>query len=869
ETAPQKCDLEKDKRPSTGILSTTGKLSNEKTSLVNKIDETAPQKCDLEKDKRPSTGILSTTGKLSNEKRLVQQKSFEQNKEKQIQLHPMKNVGVTCCMNSVIQALSVSQLSDQLIYLEYENNTINVNQSNIDLAIEGIVKIWRFMKDSRNECRLVPVPTLMDTLNRIVSAIASFTQDAQQDAYEFVRIFNDVALENVLKWQFRDICSSCQLNTVREVDHYSLILHMKKNDSLQTLLNDKFTSESISKSCSGCKQSLVDHDVRDTIITVFPRTLIIHLLRYLHVFDSSGQSTTIKLHNRVHINEQLKIKCANGHYDVCYDFKSAVCHRGPSATDGHYNAVVKVDPDYFCCDDLNIRTIDANFMLPTAYILIFDRKDPELPSYILPFLQCWVETGGVKILLKDPRISTVSQTKTVILQEMSNGGQFVNLMKQIKQSMSLDLVINDIHPAYFFDKFIKFAFYSDTNIKALCHEYLELSKIKIWSCHKCKLVEVKSESISVVSLETFSMNNVLKHLTIMEGEPSMNVCKCSPEPSCFITSLPCNFVIHVQNCKSLTVKQILVIDLEGQLKKAYDVGNMKYNLKSILVQQNGKYIKYSKDTKGMISDKNDILTDFGSVEAYLFYTRSVVFHDPEREVKAMLRKPTLSSAKEIKLLPLDTSATRPLTMFGTKLFGSKLNKEFFKTITDVSGWLTGENINVYMSLLIKHCSHLAYAVDSGWFSQRLVRDGNPKKINGTISKVENKQIWLNYDFIIVPINENDVHWTLIVIDVANKTIIYSDSYGRNSDASYVCYQLYRYLSYEALVHSGIVLNKSEWAVMFYSETPNFPRQTDPYSCGVYVCAVAKAILYCQKLPYIPNMHAYRHLMSTELRNGFI
>lgn len=116
-------------------------------------------------------------------------------------------------------------------------------------------------------------------------------------------------------------------------------------------------------------------------------------------------------------------------------------------------------------------------------------------------------------------------------------------------------------------------------------------------------------------------------------------------------------------------------------------------------------------------------------------------------------------------------------------------------------------------------------------------------------------------------NENGSHWTLLVIDIQSKSIIYSDSFGHRANGRYVCYQIWRYLCFEGLIHSGILLDKNKWSIYFFCDSLDFPKQTDVSSCGVYTCAVAKAILHKQKLPMESNLHQYRKLMASEIVNN--
>lgn len=68
------------------------------------------------------------------------------------------------------------------------------------------------------------------------------------------------------------------------------------------------------------------------------------------------------------------------------------------------------------------------------------------------------------------------------------------------------------------------------------------------------------------------------------------------------------------------------------------------------------------------------------------------------------------------------------------------------------------------------------------------------------------------------------------------------------------------------MHAFLILDKSDWVMVNYSEYNGFPIQTDANSCGVYVCAVAKSIISNTSLPAEPNLTKFSFQMATEIAN---
>ena len=66
------------------------------------------------------------------------------------------------------------------------------------------------------------------------------------------------------------------------------------------------------------------------------------------------------------------------------------------------------------------------------------------------------------------------------------------------------------------------------------------------------------------------------------------------------------------------------------------------------------------------------------------------------------------------------------------------------------------------------------------------------------------------------------------------------------------------------MHSGKILDKKDWSFILYSEDRHFPKQTDGSSCGVYVCAVARAIIFNCRLPDEPNLARFREIFAYEI-----
>ncbi|WAR21980.1 hypothetical protein MAR_015954, partial [Mya arenaria] len=148
--------------------------------------------------------------------------------------------------------------------------------------------------------------------------------------------------------------------------------------------------------------------------------------------------------------------------------------------------------------------------------------------------------------------------------------------------------------------------------------------------------------------------------------------------------------------------------------------------------------------------------------------------------------------------------------------GVKLTKSFYTSLLDKSAWLLSDHINIYLNTILKKSQRKIHLVDNVWFVKSLFKNNNLQQLCWLINEVESQVYWFDKDIIVIPINENNTHWTLAIVLVKEETIIYSNSYGDNANTQY----------------------------------------TDTSSCGVYVCAVSYAVIFQSSLPYEPNLAGF-------------
>ena len=90
------------------------------------------------------------------------------------------------------------------------------------------------------------------------------------------------------------------------------------------------------------------------------------------------------------------------------------------------------------------------------------------------------------------------------------------------------------------------------------------------------------------------------------------------------------------------------------------------------------------------------------------------------------------------------------------------------------------------------------------------------------------------DKIFIPININNVHWTLVVVYMQLKRIVYRDSLG--SDGKKYTSAVKKYIENESLYKQQHIMSQDEINEWTEVATPNdTPQQSNDCDCGVFVC----------------------------------
>ncbi|NXO30975.1 SENP2 protease, partial [Cisticola juncidis] len=175
------------------------------------------------------------------------------------------------------------------------------------------------------------------------------------------------------------------------------------------------------------------------------------------------------------------------------------------------------------------------------------------------------------------------------------------------------------------------------------------------------------------------------------------------------------------------------------------------------------------------------------------------------------------------------------------------------------GWLNDRIMNFYMGLLVERSKKEGYPAVyafNTFFYAKLSSTGH-KGVKKWTKGVDIFQ----HDIILVPIHLR-THWTLLVVDLREKTIKYFDSLGQRGD--HICKTILKYLEEESRERRSIELTAFEWTLHSMG-TQEIPQQNNGHDCGVFVCKFADFISRDKPIIFTPeHMPYFRRKMVWEI-----
>lgn len=787
--------------------------------------------------------------------------------------HKFKNLGQTCWLNSVLQAYYYTKICSIFLRKPDSVQEIDIEPSSLQLAFDSITDIWRYM--FKHLGAYIPEHLLRNCLLKTCLAVNSFSQSHQQDAHEFISsVFSQLSesVNSKLELMHTHRCVICNnIITITTNEGHCFFVPLEEsvpNLSLQVLLDNHFSiSDLIEQTCINCHM-VTNHSVKKSI-SCAPETLAIVLGRY-----KVSKGHLKKIHTPVLLSDSINFSHFS-EVDISYNLKSVVCHKGNSTQSGHYVTAVKSGDRFICCDDTSVNVIRKDNLLRIAYIAVYNRSAKPLPALFKGFLYSLKHADVFCRIIRDEQFKYIDPLKQEFIKGFSKSCLSTDLenlfendlesgIEEFKGTVSLSYM-QQIYKLVTENLFGTGVEASD----ALSKEFFRICYINFQNCTTCcKVIKnvYSSYAVPVCCLETSSTEIYSKSieeefLKVKLRDNNSTLCSCdNSELFSMVLSLPQVLMFVMTGASNNEIPHKL--NFSTTLQYCYPVGSMDYSLKTVFFNFDSKFrVAVLVDEKFIDSDTkqnvefNRILN---SDYICLLYVKTLTFEDFD-----ILKE---KSGDYYKLPPIDCvnrfSPEKSVTV--KKLFGVKLSKEFYSSLINATTWLNSDHINLYLNCMAAKSSKKVHVVDSGWFSKTFFLKENLYRLRWNITVLESKKGWFEKDFIVIPVNEKNSHWHLVIVDMRRKCLIYCSSFGTYDASKYILFQLWRYLCYEAAMHSNLILDESKWKIVFYSKQPRFPKQTDSSSCGVYVCAVSKSVIEHKSLPIESNLQNFRFQMAFEI-----
>eukprot|EP00742_Colponemidia_sp_Colp-10_P009277 GILJ01010105.1.p1 GENE.GILJ01010105.1~~GILJ01010105.1.p1 ORF type:complete len:842 (-),score=85.70 GILJ01010105.1:121-2559(-) len=332
----------------------------------------------------------------------------------------LENLGNTCYLNSVIQALFMTEAFRNMLICPLASSSSPVSCLSLlslpqQAVTNQLVRLFAFMSLSRRAT--VPPRAFLSSLSE------EFRRGVQQDASEFSKYLLDVVEANLARSHLKDAvndvfggqwlhqveCSGC-LNVSSRTEEFldipvSFDPTAKETSSLENLLANVFASETLTgDNAYMCEYCQTKQDARRRhSISRFPSYLIITLNRFWYDLTSS---TRRKLLCNVDYPVTLRLPVGSQQLSeepadqVAYEIYAVIVHSGTSAEHGHYycfahepsNNIQPSNAQWFLFNDgdvsksslESIQMLSRRFPSDLAYMLFYKRGDVRSPLASAP-----------------------------------------------------------------------------------------------------------------------------------------------------------------------------------------------------------------------------------------------------------------------------------------------------------------------------------------------------------------------------------------------------------------------------------------------------------------------------------------------------
>lgn len=337
------------------------------------------------------------------------------------------NHGVTCYINSAIQAmLHIPAMQNYLMDLlqnPAKYPMIAKNSVTWQLA-ETSKKMWFLNSDGGSNyydpkrliSRLGDINCMMseweqeDSHEYFMSLLSRLQEDSVPKGVPMIQSIIYQIFGGKFKQSIR--CGSCHQTSVTEQMFYDLSVFLSKkkktsNINLNNCVEQFFQKEKINDgyNCDNCKATNKNSEKQIAILEE-PEYLVIHLKKYK--FDGLESH---KMKQKVNFNKYLDLTPFkdNSETPSIYQLISVVCHSGRSLSSGHYIAhTLQPDQTWATYDDDYINKISETDVLDVndAYYLVYSKLTPKKDLREIKGLKCSPSQPSTPVSKKNKHTSS-------------------------------------------------------------------------------------------------------------------------------------------------------------------------------------------------------------------------------------------------------------------------------------------------------------------------------------------------------------------------------------------------------------------------------------------------------------------------------